>query len=82
MFHHLAQLLSQICQFLVSLSRARQRVKQPKSKSTQPSYLTRCPTLYYMVYITRADSRDLKFNSNFTYLRWTTNTESEDTELG
>ena len=39
MFHHLARLLSQFCLFPISPGRTRQRVKQPKSKSTQPMVL-------------------------------------------
>ena len=37
MFHHLAQLLWQFCQFPISPGRTRQRVEQLKSKSTKPS---------------------------------------------
>ena len=51
MFHHLAQLLGQFCQFPISLSRTRQIVGKPKSKSNQPSYPTRCPTLYFKLNI-------------------------------
>ena len=36
MFHHLAHLISQSCQFPIGPSRTRQKVEQPKSKSTQP----------------------------------------------
>ena len=46
MFHHLAQLLGQFCQFPISPSKTRQRVEQPKSKSTQPNYPTRCTSQY------------------------------------
>ena len=46
MFHHLAQLFSHFCQFAISLGRTRQRVEQSKSKSTQPSYPSRWPSLY------------------------------------
>ena len=46
MFHHLAQLLSQFCQFPISPGRTRQRVEQPKSKSTQPRFARRRVTLY------------------------------------
>ena len=46
MFHRLAQLLSQLCQFPIRPSRTRQRVEQPKAKSTQPSYPSRCPSQY------------------------------------
>ena len=41
MFHHLVQLLSQLCQFPISPGRTRQRVEQPKSKSTQPRFASR-----------------------------------------
>ena len=46
MFHHLAHLLSQFWQFPISPSRTWQRVEQPKSKPTQPSYPSRWTTLY------------------------------------
>ena len=46
MIHLLAQLLRQFCQFPISPSRTRQRVEQPKSKSTQPRFARRCVTLY------------------------------------
>ena len=49
MFHHTAQLLSHIGQFLNSPSRNRQRVEEPKSKLTKPYCLTRCPSLYFWV---------------------------------
>ena len=46
MFHHLAQMLSQFCQFPTSPGRTGQRVEQPKSRSTQPRFARRCVTLY------------------------------------
>ena len=47
MSHHLAQLLSQFCQFLISPGRTRQRVEEPKSNSTQPLDLG-LPVLYVL----------------------------------
>ena len=47
MFHHHAILLSQSCQFPISPSRTMQKMQQPKSKSTQPSYPTRWAAMYY-----------------------------------
>ena len=49
MFHHLARLLSQFCQFHISPGRTRQRVEQPKSKSTQLRSARRWVTLYMML---------------------------------
>ena len=46
MFHHLAQLLSQFCQFPISPGRTRQRVEQPKSYLTQPRFARRWVSLY------------------------------------
>ena len=42
---------SHFCQFPISLSRTRQTEEQPKSKSTQPSYPTRCPSLCWASYV-------------------------------
>ena len=47
MFHHLAHLLSQFCQFPIRPGRTRQRVEQPKSKSTQPRFARRWAALYF-----------------------------------
>ena len=46
MFRHLAHLICHFCQFTMSPGRARQRVEQHKSKSTQPRFARRCLTLY------------------------------------
>ena len=43
-FYHVAYLLSQFCQFAISLSRTRLKAGQPKPWST--TYATRWPTLY------------------------------------
>ena len=43
MFHHVANLLSHLCQFPIGPGRARQMVEHPKSKSTQPRFTRRCP---------------------------------------
>ena len=53
MFHHLAQLLSQICQFPISPGRTRLRVEDPKSKSTQPRFARKCVTLKNNIWITQ-----------------------------
>ena len=45
-FLYLAQLLSHFCQLPISPSRTRQKVGQPKSKSTQSNYQSRWTTLY------------------------------------
>ena len=48
-FHYLAQLLSQFCQFPISPGRTRQRVEQTKSKSTQPRFARRWVSRYLHV---------------------------------
>ena len=59
MFRHPAHLLSQFCQFPISLSRTRQMVELPKLKSTQPSYKTICPSLYSRHESCTIDGQDL-----------------------
>ena len=64
MFHHLAQLLSQFCQFPISPGRNRQRVEQPKSRSTQPMFAKRCVTLYHQALFIENNT----FLANETYI--------------
>ena len=65
MFHHFVHLLSLFCQFLISLSRTRQKPQRPKSKSTQPSYYpTRWPILYRMFTLSSSRSTRLEIESS------------------
>ena len=55
----IAQLLSHFYQLPISPSRTRQRVEQPKSKSTQPNCPNRWTTLY--IFLLKLSVRVMRF---------------------